>query len=71
MCVQDRQPSESVLLIVLLFVHVPSVVFVFIAGSHWTPPHSKKQTKTKQTNKQTINRLSDAIAIFLLEDSTK
>lgn len=49
MCVQDRQPSESVLLIVLLFVHVPSVVFVFIAGSHWTPPF--KKTNKNQTNK--------------------
>lgn len=48
-CVQDRQPSESVLLIVLLFVHVPSVVFVFIAGSHWTPPF--KKTNKNQTNK--------------------
>lgn len=68
-CVQDHQPSESVLLIVLLFVHVSCVVFVFIAGSHWIPPPFKKTNK--QTNKQTINWLSDAIAIFLLEDSTK
>lgn len=51
MCVQDRQPSESVLLIVLVFVHVPSVVFVFIAGSHWPPPPPFKKTNKKQTKK--------------------
>lgn len=42
--------------------------FCFYCWESLDPPPLQKN---KQTNKQTINRLSNAIAIFLLEDSTK